>query len=303
MKHQTNTTTMVPASMDASRVKSRVEYIDASVASAWLSKNTRNRPLNSRLIKRITSQIRNGEWALNGESIVWGSDGILIDGQHRLLAIVEAGVASPGLPCVVVYGITPDAFKTVDSGQSRFAKDDLALLGYNNTALLASAAALLYVYKVHGTMLPAGVNRPTRSQTVETMLMEPGLAKARQAAEAIHRKMPNVFKTQTSVLYHLFGEIDPELNELFWNLLADGSNLDKNSPILILRNRITASFVGSHVRNSYAAAEFAALCIKGWNAWIAGQKIAQLRWKGNGKYSEDFPQISASVRVQPEAIA
>lgn len=278
----------------AEKVSSRLEYIDATKAANWLSRNVRNRPLRTRLLKRISDQIRRGEWELNGESIIWANDNTIIDGQHRLQAIVDAGVSAPGLPCIVVYGVSPDAYKSIDSGASRLAKDDLGLLGYVNTTILAAAAAMLHTFRNFGTMLPAGQNRPTRAQTVQMLMNEPTLADSVKMADNIHRRMPNMFKTQTIVLHHLFSEIDPELNELFWTLIVEGAELPKDSPILALRNRING-FAGSRMRNAYTAAEYGALVIKAWNAWIVGQKVAILRWKGIGKFSEDFPQISGNV--------
>jgi hypothetical protein len=285
----------------ADKVRSKVEFIDSEKAANWLTRNTRNRAFKWRVVKRIADSIRGGEWALNGESIIWASDNVLVDGQNRLQAIVETNVPSPGLPCVVVYGVSPDVFNTVDGGAPRSAKDDLSVLGYSYTARNAAAAALLYMYRNFGTMLPA--RRPTRTQVLEMLQTEPSLSEAIKPAETIHRQLPNVFATHTVVLYHLFDEVDSDANELFWKYLVEGSNLEKDSPILLLRNRIISTFTGSASRNAYASAEFAALTIKAFNAFLAGQKIGSLRWKGTGRFAEDFPVVQAATRTARSARA
>src|SRR5690606_5321337 len=55
-----------------------------------LERNTLNRPLSDQHVKRIASQISAGKWRFNGDTIKLSECGDVLDGQHRLWAVIEA---------------------------------------------------------------------------------------------------------------------------------------------------------------------------------------------------------------------
>ena len=70
----------------------KIESISPAKAVEYLRHNTDNyRKLTRSVFKRYADDMRNGRWQLNGEAIIFGEDGTLKDGQHRLAAIVESG--------------------------------------------------------------------------------------------------------------------------------------------------------------------------------------------------------------------
>ena len=70
----------------------KVESISPAKATEYLRHNTDNyRKLTRAVYKRYAEDMKNGNWQLNGEAIVFGEDGTLKDGQHRLAAIIECG--------------------------------------------------------------------------------------------------------------------------------------------------------------------------------------------------------------------
>ncbi len=69
-----------------------VEEITPAMAKEYLLKNVDNyRKIQRSKVSRYADDIKKGQWALNGETIVFGEDGMLKDGQHRLAAIIMAG--------------------------------------------------------------------------------------------------------------------------------------------------------------------------------------------------------------------
>ena len=50
-------------------------------------------------------EMQDGKWRLNGKTICFDSTGRLLNGQHRLSAVVRSGVT---LTTVVVRGLDPD---------------------------------------------------------------------------------------------------------------------------------------------------------------------------------------------------
>jgi len=71
----------------------------------------------------------------NGESIVFDLRGDLVDGQHRLLAIIKSG-KSYNIP--VVTGVLPHSMATYDTGKNRSARDVLQMNGFKYYSPLAS---------------------------------------------------------------------------------------------------------------------------------------------------------------------
>lgn len=69
------------------------EMITPEIAQEYLKFNTENyRSLNKSRVISYSSDMKAGRWQLNGEGIKFNREGRLIDGQHRLQAIVRAGV-------------------------------------------------------------------------------------------------------------------------------------------------------------------------------------------------------------------
>lgn len=55
-------------------------------------KNDNNRNINYAKVKKMAKDMKEGHWDTTHQGIAIASDGTLVDGQHRLLAIVESGV-------------------------------------------------------------------------------------------------------------------------------------------------------------------------------------------------------------------
>ena len=85
-----------------------------------------------------------GHWQFNGEAVKFAGDGSLLDGQHRLAAIIEADVV---LPLLVVRGLASSAQETVDGGAKRKFSDVLKLRGEPNADHLAAVARRVTLWK------------------------------------------------------------------------------------------------------------------------------------------------------------
>lgn len=75
--------------MDA-KITAKVETITPEIAKTMLGENVNNRRISRDNVNLFAREIRNGEWRFNGEAIKFGKDGRLLDGQHRLLAVIAA---------------------------------------------------------------------------------------------------------------------------------------------------------------------------------------------------------------------
>lgn len=68
------------------------EFISPESAKQFLQKNISNRSVNHELVNRYARDMQMGEWKLTHQGILLGIDDRVIDGQHRLMAIVKSGI-------------------------------------------------------------------------------------------------------------------------------------------------------------------------------------------------------------------
>ena len=111
-------------------IECKVMNISPVQAALWLQGNNGNRPLSHALVKAYATDMKNGDWALNGETIKisYDADGnvLVVDGQHRLHAVIEANTT---IQSVVVVQVEDARF--IDNGRGRTFKDS-AQLGDNS---------------------------------------------------------------------------------------------------------------------------------------------------------------------------
>lgn len=112
--------------------------ISPEQAARWLERNDNNRNVNVAKVKKMAKDMREGHWDTTHQGIAIASDGTLVDGQHRLLAIVESGVT-------VRMNVTFNAAKSqhIDSGNIRSMANRVQMSDYdmswtNNTILSAA---------------------------------------------------------------------------------------------------------------------------------------------------------------------
>lgn len=86
-------------------MKTRIELITPEAAQKYLSRNTHNyRPVRQHVVAAYADDMKSGKWERNGEAIVFDSNGVLKDGQHRLMAIAQSGIAQK---MVIVEDVDP----------------------------------------------------------------------------------------------------------------------------------------------------------------------------------------------------
>lgn len=101
-----------------------VETITPELARLYLESNLNNRPVKPTVVARYMNEIKNGTWALTHQGIAFDEDGFLLDGQHRLMAIIKANVA---IDCLVIRGINSQAQIAMDDHAKRTDADALSL--------------------------------------------------------------------------------------------------------------------------------------------------------------------------------
>ena len=121
-------------------IKMTVETITPEVAKEYLKLNTNNyRRLQRSVFMRYADDIKKGKWELNGESIVFGEDGRLKDGQHRLAAIIYAKTP---VQMTVIRGVK-DEVTIFNLGSRRTVSQIQSAKGVECNATIAAAAKII----------------------------------------------------------------------------------------------------------------------------------------------------------------
>ena len=94
--------------------------VTPALAAKWLENNTDNRKQRGSYISEIANAMRRGEWQTTHQGIAFAKCGKLLDGQHRLEGIVRANL---NLEMLVVTGLSPTTFSTIDVGAKRTLAD------------------------------------------------------------------------------------------------------------------------------------------------------------------------------------
>lgn len=255
-----------------------IALITPSVAADLLERNVRNRPLNKRHYESIGQTMTCGDYVLNGEPIIIGSDNNVLDGQHRLHGCIYSG--NPFVT-LIVRGIDPEAFDTIDGGRARTTGEVLAIEGEANSNAIAGAVSQFVQFVDCGGRMSAGTAGHRRKATprLSARILEqhPGI----RDSVAAMRRCPLYRNQQAYVLHYLFSCVSQPIADDFAAVMADGST-DKGRAFNVLRESMIRNPVNPATRRN-----FAAKCVKAFNAERAGDRPKMFRFND----TEEFPTI------------
>lgn len=275
------------ASADAPQIG--VEIVTPQDAARLLGTMTGNRPLRTRHVRRYAREMVAGKWLLNGESIKITKGGRLIDGQHRLHAVM---MAQKPVRMYVVRGVDDEAMITLDTGVGRSYHDVVVIRGEQQSTGVGPIARWWHKYE---TGSPAtATNVPTHQEIDAIVHSHSSIV---ESAAFLHKLKVVRTRCTASVqgFVHAYAseKYDRELADLFMQDLNDGAGLNKTNPVYALRRRLVDDDAKGRLHATYVLA----LTIKAWNAWQAGEQLSALKWTTSGDKPEDFPRFS--VDAQP----
>ena len=249
-------------------------FVTPELAVTLLDGNLKNRPKNNRNFKRLCSQLRDGKWKVNGTTITFSRHWHLLDGQHRLFAIVETGISAP---CILGIGFDAAAFATLDQGAKRTNADNLSIAGFGNTRLLAAMIGIYQAAK-NGSAVSGSARSIEPEDCIrlaqETLHIQAAVKKAKEYHQKGARFVP------TSLIGGLMAramEIDRRAAFKFFEyLLNDNCNGIRPVAIQKLRSRLLRDYMD---KTRGANLSFtAAIIIKVWNAYRKGKPIGVLKF-------------------------
>jgi hypothetical protein len=245
--------------------------ITPEVAAEMLKFNTMNRPLSKVWVNQLAGRMERDEWKYNAETITFADDGTLLDGQHRLSAVVKSGVTIKAL--VVRGGVKKSAFDTMGGGKPRGGSDVFAIKNIPNAAVTVAALRWVDMYLTERTK---SMPRYSNTQLLALYDQHPGISASAAFCPA------SCSFTNPSILvcsHYLFSKLDKVLADSFVLTLCDGFGLQKGDPVAALRNRL----IKDEKSKSRLAKHYAfALTIKAWNMARKGVRADHIFYRDKG---------------------
>lgn len=239
--------------------------------------------------------MKNMRWALNGIPIIFDNNGHLIDGHHRLQAIIQAGV--PVEMCVC-RGVDSSCFPTIDIGLNRKFGQLLAMhgcKGYNNVASTVSVNMALIKYG-RPSLNRGGQSLKTTNPELyqEYLTDEEGYKDATIFGQSMYGKARMIRCSWISgLVYYLThtGGYDTEYVRKFFDAAcsietSNISSADCLSNYIIKNDRKN--------KKTIMNPDFLfAIIIKSWNAYVSGKIINRLSFNPE---KEDYPKLNLNTQ-------
>ena len=263
--------------------------ITPKMAHEFLRMNWSNRTVRNEHTDRIATDIREGRWQLNGESIKFDDDGHLIDGQHRLLAIIEADKAAE---TYIVTGAPKSTQRTLGGVIARTFSDELTMRGVPYASVCAGAAKTAAIYDRFNFWEPKHVRQISVTDQADAFdRHEDAILAAAKFVTRLYgqNKGGGFLPTQTMMAGQLvwMRRHDMKTADWFVERAYTGVALAHDEPVHLLRRMFNPRDVrrrmGFNLRN--------AVTIKAFNYTCEGRKIGRLQWRSAGPMVEDFPRI------------
>jgi len=267
-------------------IKAEVECVGPERAKELLGGMLKNRKLRPVRVAQFAADMRADRWKLTGEAIKLTSDGVVIDGEHRLRAIIESGAT---VETLVIHGVDVADRIVMDTGTTRTLADHLRFLGEDRAAELASAVLTLSeIRQVNYRNVGSGRGEASRQELLALLEAEPGLRDSVTITIRVARLL-RISRGLCAALHYEMSAIDADDTEDFWIRLHDGADMRAQHPVLVLRRRLEEN--AATLGRKFDRLTIHALLVKGWNAYRDGRDVTMIRWKRGGASPEDFPVL------------
>ncbi|WP_236795171.1 hypothetical protein [Amycolatopsis sp. GM8] len=259
-------------------MRSRIQKITPKKAEEMLSANTANRPLSRPLVRSFAEAMRRGDWRVTHQGIAFDTNGVLVDGQHRLAAIVEA---DQPVELTVFTEVPADTFDVLDTGRKRNAADALAIEGETNSHMLASMLRTVWLYQNRPDVSWSGNNGiVTNHQIIGALEEHPTIRDFVKIGERIATEAAMI-KSAAGAASYLVWHANQKANlDEWYDGIIDGAGLKRADPRLTFRNHMfrLARKQAGQVLKRRDTREHLTLYLKAFNAWAQGEELPQLRF-------------------------
>ena len=273
-----------------------IRTITPEMAKELLAMNTNNfRRLDRRTVERYANDILLGNWHLTGDTIkVY--NGTLVDGQHRLAAIIKA---NRPIRTAFASGFTSESLH-IDKGKPRTIHQWMHNDGHKNVNTLVGTVKLVLQY-IEGDWQ---IKKPFVGYSDEQIIeyADDYRLSLENSVKLGKRCRSIVASSIASTIIHIgSGRIDDPREDKFiswfWEGVIEGASLDKGDPPFVLRTKLLKD---KALRKSTIDPYFERILTNmAWNKAVLGKTItpAGLRVRLTGPAKQTPP---AEIMLSPD---
>jgi len=291
-----------------------LELITPETAEFYLSKlpnsqsRIQQRMLSTKSVDRYSEDMASEQWLFIADVIRFNTIGELVDGQHRLRSIIQAGTSEFQL---VARGLEPEAFAVFDTGRARSFTDALRSLGVSNVSMAAGTTRRVFHWR-RGNYGVANVARVPNPQFLGVPASPGKLLETfhemRQEIQQAGRRggaLKAQFATKTAApavvafIYLLFSRLDLDRCEAFFHELQIGpAQVGPEYPIAVLRDRLMRQVkVGEQASPDWVWIHF---FITTWNKWYEAKSMGPLKTPPRSTIQWIAKPIDPNAATRPE---
>jgi len=241
--------------------------VTPAMALNWLDNaNTNNRTVNDAHVQRLARDMKQGKWILTHEGIAFDRNGILLDGQHRLWAIVEADAP---IEMHIWRDVTRDALMAIDCGKSRSIKDVIrlsgdhgqvhhseiavlrAMLGGFSAAVSLTASEASKALDLHGEAIAFAIEVLPYTRRISTAITRAVIARAYYSVD--HEKLRSFGRMLASGVVPDAGAISIVLLRQFLAERAGASRSERLARYAKTQRALVAFLSGEQIGRLHAA--------------------------------------------------
>jgi hypothetical protein len=162
------------------KIITSVEYVTPEKAREYLAKRAPNRKVRRSHVEKFKRIIGRLTWRITHQGIAFSPEGLLLDGQHRLIAISEGTV---GVWIVVSRNVDEQVIRTIDTdGLVRTATDGRTIAGYSPNrrgcrymSILRNLLLLDYICKNNPSISDCDMAEQIHERDIDAILANEGI--------------------------------------------------------------------------------------------------------------------------------
>ena len=261
--------------------------ITPSIAKQFLEANIANRRVKIPVLIQYSNDMLNGRWKEDtAETIKISKTGVVLDGQHRLMAIIKSGVS---VFFTVATNLEDSVFDVIDTGSSRNSSDTFKVKGIKQDTSIPSTIAF---YNLLSKSMKQGTQKNNKStnamlleQYYEDEIFWQNIARQSHAWYLSFAKI--IAPSFIGGFYAFFTKLNESKAQEFMSQLTTGIDI-KNNTISLLRNKLMQDKMS--LRKMPVNLKMAFM-IKTWNCFIKNETNKILRYDSA---NESFPVAISS---------
>lgn len=272
-----------------------IELVTPEMAAKYLECNTRNyRKLRRHVVAKYAADMKAGLWTLTTGGIGFDVKGELTNGQHRLSAVVESGVA-----CyfVIVRGLPDGASQdpNEDTGSRRQVSTHLTSIGVKNGTTVASTARLLLNLRQGHKHIRTGTNTAFSDAMVAQAIAN--CQAIEEAASATRNTWRVATASVVSVWYFIAVCEDKDLADQCVQILSGQTESTTTHPFIKLRDALLSARADKSVRGGMENDLQLRFFMSAWEKAKANESVKLLRPATTLRISSQAARVIEGIEV------